>query len=218
MSDNISGALRGPSPAGANGHDLLSEMALAAVAIEASTCFPPAVLLSQWACESGWGKHVTGDYNYWGKTRAPETGPAKFCPTHEDVTVAQLAKFRPDERASETRRAPLGNGRFRVWMSRWFASYATLEDSLADYVRTFINSPQRYKAAWRQYLRSKDSDAFLIAICNSGYATSSDYQNELLAIAHQPNVQHAIAAARQQFAATPPQNKSGPEPQSSEPR
>ena len=193
----VNNALPPPSIAGrARTCTVLADMAGAAVAVEESTGFPAAVLLSQWACESGWGKCVTGDFNYWGTTRAPEMGPAKFCPTHEDVTLAELALFRADERATETRREPLGDGKYRVWLSRWFASYRSMQESLTGYVGLFIHSPKRYKAAWLQYQRSKNVDAFLIAICAAGYATAVDYRNQLLAIAHQSNVQQAIAAAR----------------------
>jgi flagellum-specific peptidoglycan hydrolase FlgJ len=177
----------------------LLQIARAAVAIEDATGFPTAALISQWACESSWGKKITGDFNYWGKIRDPEAGPARFCATHEDVSLAELAKFRPDERASETKRQPLGNGRFRIWLSRWFANYKTLEESLRDYVATFIKSPQRYKPAWQQYQQDKNVDAFLIAVCKAGYATASDYPHTLLAIAHQSNVQQAISAARSEL-------------------
>ena len=176
---------------------LFREISQGAVKTETSSEFPPRVLLTQWACESGWGSKITGDFNYWGKIRNPESGPAKFCPTHEEVTLEQLAGFRADERASITAKVPLGNGRYRVSTSRWFASYASLEESLADYVSTFINSPQRYKAAWRQYLVDKDAEALLIGICKAGYATAADYQAELLAISRQENIQHAIEMARQ---------------------
>jgi len=198
MAEIVNNAVQVPSTTagGARTCTVLTEMAGAAVEVETSTGFPAAVLLSQWACESGWGKSVTGDFNYWGTTRAPEKGPAKFCPTHEDITLAELALFRADERASETRREPLGDGKYRVWLSRWFASYRSMQESLTDYVGIFIHSPQRYKAAWQQYQGTKNVDALLIAICEAGYATAADYRNQLLAIAHQSNVQQAIIAAR----------------------
>jgi flagellum-specific peptidoglycan hydrolase FlgJ len=176
--------------------EIFRNMAVSAARLEKAEGFPPAVLLAQWALESGWGARVTGDFNYWGKIRAPETGSAKFCSTHEDVTLEQLTHFRADELASETHREPIAGGQWRVQLSRWFASYASLDESLADYVATFIHSPHRYQAAWQGYQQTKDVDAFFEAICKAGYATGVGYDKQALAIEHQQNIQHAVTMAR----------------------
>lgn len=169
-------------------------IAEAAVKAQAETQFPAQVMLAVWACESGWGKSVTGDFNYWGITRDPANGPAKFCPTHEDITPAQLASFRPDEQATAVQGAALGGGRFNYAMSRWFASYASPVDSVLAYTQFFTNSPHRYQAAWQQFLADHDTDALLKGICDAGYATG-DAETVELSIEHQANIVHAVQMA-----------------------
>lgn len=178
----------------------LRSITRAFVAIEKTTSFPPAVGLAMWACESGWGAKITGDNNYFGITRPPESGPAKMCPTHEDITLAQLALFRADEQATVTSKAPLSNGLYRVYMSRWFASYPSLTDACEEYVQLFTASPKRYRSAWGEYLQDHDADALLRHICEAGYATGPAEQVELT-IAHQGNIVAAIAKARAEMAA-----------------
>ena len=70
---------------------IMRQMALAFARLEKENLFPATVGLAMSACESGWWSAVTGDWNYWGMTRAPERGLAKFCHTNEHVTAAQLA-------------------------------------------------------------------------------------------------------------------------------
>jgi len=174
---------------------LMKQMADAFVKVEAETGFPSVVGLAMSACESAWWESTTGDFNYFGITRNPEDGPAKFCWTHEDVTPAQLIGFRPDEKATAIQGASLSGGKFRYRMRRWFASYASPEEALTHYVNLFIESPARYKAAWQAYEQNHDADALLKAICAAGYATCGAEATEL-AIAHQANVTTAIASAR----------------------
>jgi flagellum-specific peptidoglycan hydrolase FlgJ len=174
---------------------LMRQMTDAFLAVEANTGFPALVGLAMSACESAWWASTTGDFNYFGITRNPEDGPAKLCPTHEDVTPAQLAVFRPDERATAIQGAALSDGRFRYSMSRWFASYANLEDALTHYVNFFIQSPARYKPAWNAYQQAHDADILLKAICEAGYATGGA-ENTELTIEHQSNIISAIASAR----------------------
>ncbi len=173
----------------------LRSIARAFVALEQTTYFPPAVGLAMWACESGWGTKITGDNNYFGITRAPEIGPAKLCATHEDISLAQLANFRADEQATVTSKAPLSNGLYRVYMSRWFASYPSLTDACAEYIKLFTASPKRYKAAWQQFLQDRDADSLLKHICEAGYATGPAEDVELH-IEHQGNIIDAVAKAR----------------------
>lgn len=178
-------------------------VARAFCALEASTKFPPAVGLVMWATESSWGKNVTGDNNYFGITSAPENGSAKFCPTTEYVTPARLLGFRPDERATAVPIAgkPTGTDG-RVWysMSRWFASYTSLQDACAQYIKLFTASPQRYAPAWQKFLTDHDAEELLKNLCAAGYATGPAGVTEL-AIFHQSNISHAVAMARADLAA-----------------
>ncbi len=167
----------------------------AAVKAEQSTKFPPRVVLTVGGCESRWFQNVTGEFNFWGITRNPEDGPAQFCDTHEDITFAQLAAFRQDERITAVEAKVLGNGRFRFRMRRWFASYVSLEASVLAYVEFFRKSPHRYQPGWQQFLIDNNEELLLKHICEAGYATG-DAEKVELAILHQPNIAHAVAMAR----------------------
>jgi hypothetical protein len=181
----------------------MRQMALAFVRVEASTEFPAAVGLAMSACESSWWKAATGDFNFWGTTRNPESGTAKFCATSEYVTATELATFRPDERATAVPHDVPADGQ-KHWLkiSRWFASYSSLEESIHDFVSLITKSPHRYTAAWQQYLQDRDADALLAHICDAGYATGPAKGVEL-SILHQQNIIHAVAAARAELATSP---------------
>jgi len=180
--------------------ELFSDIANAAARNQKITGFPIKVMLAVWACESDWGTQLTGDFNYWGITCKPTDGPAKFCATHENITPAQLLTFPADERATAVKGRALSGGRFRYSMSRWFASYASLDESVLAYTEFFTKSPHRYQAAWQQFLIDRDEDALLKHICEAGYATGPAEDVEL-AIEHQANIAHAAEmAAKQTFA------------------
>jgi flagellum-specific peptidoglycan hydrolase FlgJ len=162
--------------------------------------FPPRVGLAMSACESGWWKSVTGDFNYWGKTRNPEAGAAKFCPTTEYVTHASLATFRPDERATAVPHdVPNDGAKHKVSMSRWFASYASLDESINDFVALLENPHFRYFPAWQKFKADGDEDAFLTAVCDAGYATG-DAKRVEMTILHQQNIRHAADVAQRKAA------------------
>ncbi len=175
----------------------LRKIADAAVKAEATTGYPPIVLLAQWAIESSWGKKVTGDFNFWGIKRTPEQGPAKLCPTTEELTKAGFQELRADVRATVSKMSPLGNGVNRFWLSCWFASYASFDESVAAYI-SFILGNSRYHAAWAQYQLSKDTDGLLKGIARAGYATGRGYEDLLLTLEHQENIRHAVLQARVQ--------------------
>jgi hypothetical protein len=178
---------------------VMKDMADAFARAEKITDFPPDAGLAIWACESAWGALLTGDYNYWGITRYPEAGPAKFCPTHEDVTPLELAAFRADERTTAVFIKALGGGRNRYSMKRWFASYAGIDQSIMAFIEFFTRSPKRYAAAWEAYQSDRGSPeastTLLKSICESGYATG-DAENTELSIEHQSNIVHAVEMAR----------------------
>jgi hypothetical protein len=178
---------------------VLKDMADAFARAEKVTDFPPDAGLAIWACESYWGALLTGDYNYWGITRYPEAGPAKFCATHEDVTPLELAAFRADERATAVFVRALGGGRNRYSMKRWFASYASVDQSIEAFIEFFTRSPKRYAAAWEAYQSDRGSPeastTLLESICEAGYA-KGDAEATELAIEHQSNIVHAAEMAR----------------------
>jgi len=184
---------------------IMRRMTLAFLRVEAAIFFPAAVGLAMSACESGWWKSVTGDFNYWGKTRAPEQGPAKFCPTSEHCTKAELRRFRADELATmkpKLEDIPDDGQKHWVTMSRWFASYASLEESLQDFVALITGGHNRYATAWQQYLKDRNADGLLTRVCDAGYATG-DAKTVELQILHQANIIHAVAAGRDELLANP---------------
>jgi flagellum-specific peptidoglycan hydrolase FlgJ len=151
-----------------------------------------------WANESAWGANVSGKNNYFGITRSPESGPAKMCPTTEYLTPAQLQAFRADERATAVPIAgkPVSPDGHRWYsMSRWFASYGTLQEACADYIALFTKSAQRYAPAWQQFLIDHDAEGLLKRLCEAGYATGAAKLVEVQ-ILHQSNIVHAIEMAR----------------------
>ena len=178
---------------------VLKQWADAFARAEKVTDFPADAGLAMGACESDWFTLLTGDYNPWGVTRCPEAGPAKFCPTHEDIPPAQLALFRADERATAVFVKSLGGGRVRYSMKRWFASYASIDQSIMAFIEFFTRSPKRYAAAWEAYQADRGSPTasteLLKAICEAGYATG-DAEGTELTIEHQSNIMHAVEMAR----------------------
>lgn len=179
----------------------LTVFAPAAVAAERETGFPAECLTAAWAAETGWSlTKVTGDWNLFGLTAAgfPDR-PKKFCPTREELTLAQFVLLQRDERESVTKRIDLGNGRYRYWLSRWFACFTSLPDGLSAYVKTITAPGRRYSKAWDRYQKDHDIDAFLDGIAAAGFATGAGYGSLLRQIAHQQNVQIAVQAARQKF-------------------
>lgn len=182
---------------------IFRSFARAFVTLEKTTRFPAVVALAITAVESGgvsgWFSNPITPFNFWGVTRPPEDGPALMALTHEDITEAQLAGFRPDERATAVKVKDLGGGRFRYSMRRWFADYPTLEAGCLAFIEFFTASPKRYTPAWEQYLLDRNTDAFLMNIGKAGYATGPASQVELT-IAHQQNLQHAVAQAREELA------------------
>lgn len=189
---------------------VVKDMADAFARAEKITDFPAEAGLAVFACESAWGTLLTGDFNYWGVTRYPEAGPAKFCATHEDIATAELAGFRADERATAVFVKSLGGGRVRYSMKRWFASYRSLDESVLAFVEFFTRSPRRYAAAWEAYQSDRGSPeastTLLKSICEAGYATGAAEATEIT-LEHQQNIIHAVELARAAW--TPPAKMAG---------
>lgn len=160
--------------------------------------FPAEVTVAQWAIETAWSlDRLTGEANCFGLTAATCPGrPKKFCPTHEELTVAQFSMLPDDERGSVTARVDLGNERYRYSLSRWFACFDSLQDGIAAYIRVITAPGHRYYAAWQHYTRTYNVDALIDGIAHGGFASGRGYGSTLHQIAHQANVQAAIQAAR----------------------
>lgn len=172
------------------------QMALVFVKLQRLTGFPAIVALAVSACESGWWKAVTGDFNYWGITRPPDHDGdphSKMCWTTE--RVPNLSGFRLDEKATAMQMTDGVGKPIPGWwkMRRWFASYPDLETSAHAYI-SLITDAMRYHPAWMAYQQHHDPEKLLSDICDAGYATGPAKKVEL-EIMHQSNIKDAVARA-----------------------
>jgi len=149
----------------------LQQIAKIAVALEAQTGCPAAMLIAQWALESKWGEKPVGHFNCFGIKKADRHD--KSC----TVTTREVVRGKA------------------VVLKLEFADYDSLEDACKDYA-WLITSGAPYHQAWMRYLRDRNLNALIAAIAGT-YATDPNYAHLAAAIADQANVAQAIAAARQ---------------------
>ena len=152
----------------------LNQVAQIAVALEAQTGCPAALLIAQWALESKWGAKPAGAANYFGIKKAD----------------------RHEKRCTITTREVV-NGK-SVVQDLDFADYDSLADSCRDYA-WLITQGAPYHQAWEQYLEDRNLHALIEAVAGK-YATDPQYAFLAATIAGQSNVAQAIAAARQEVA------------------
>lgn len=172
----------------------LDRVAHIAVALEAQTGCPAALLVAQWAIESEWGAKPAGHDNYFGVKR--EARHTKWCTvtTEEVFTPLQLETWNHQHAASPARViATLPDGRQRVEIDDEFADYDSLDASCQDYT-WLITHGTPYREAWRQYQRDKNLAALIRAVARV-YATAPRYADMAEEIATQSNVLQAIAGA-----------------------
>jgi peptidoglycan hydrolase FlgJ len=150
----------------------LKEVARIAVALEAQTGCPAALMIAQWALESKWGERPVGHFNCFGIKRAAR---------HADFCTVATREF--------------VNGK-SVVQNLEFADYGSLEDSCRDYA-WLITQGSPYRAAWQRYQNDHDLRALIAAIAGT-YATDPNYAHLAAAIVGQTNVAQAIGAARQE--------------------
>jgi flagellum-specific peptidoglycan hydrolase FlgJ len=167
-----------------------------AVEIESKTMLPAPLLISQWAAESGWGEKQTGDFNFWGLTRAAAAHmPQKLCPTHELLTQAEIDKLPADERNTITKQVPLPDGKFHVEHSRHFPNFPSLQAAAECYAE-LITRGKPYMVAWNSYRLDRDLEKLIDGVTKAVFATGSGYAILLKRIAHQANVTVACDTAR----------------------
>jgi flagellum-specific peptidoglycan hydrolase FlgJ len=150
----------------------LQQVAQIAVALEAQTGCPAALLIAQWALESKWGAKPAGAANYFGIKKADRH--EKCC----TVTTREVV-----------------NGK-SVVQDLEFADYDSLVDSCQDYAWLITNGAP-YHAAWEQYQKDRDLHGLIAAVAGK-YATDPQYAFLAATIAGQSNVAQAIALARQE--------------------
>ena len=113
------------------------------------------VTLAQWAVESGWGRHVSGRFNYFG------------------------VKASPDQVATRHATQVLTNEYFNGAMhqvEQWFANYDSLEDCFDAHARLLTTD---HYSLCRQ---ARDPEEYCNALQKCGYATAPNYASALLAV------------------------------------
>jgi len=190
-----------PEGVGKSGIDT-DTMAKVASQIEKETGYPARMLMTQFGVESGWGKSVSGDFNYFGITKAAsKSKESKMAWTNEVITADQLKSFPKEERetATEMDGSPLNptwSGKKRIRMKRAFASYKSLEEGVRDKVSLIMNG-KRYKGAFEKYKKTGDVEGLMRDVAAAGYATDPKYAETLVRISKQNNIKTAIAKAEQ---------------------
>jgi len=150
----------------------LAEVARIAVALEAQTGCPAALLIAQWALESRWGAKPAGNFNFFGIKRAARH--EKCC----TVTTREVIDGKS------------------VVQNLEFADYDSLADSCRDYA-WLITHGAPYRAAWERYQLDHDLHALIASVAGT-YATDPNYAFLATTISGQTNVAQAIAAAHQE--------------------
>jgi hypothetical protein len=174
--------------------DRLAAFARVAVAVGRGKGYPPALLISQWAIESGWGLRISGKNNYFGMTRAERHGDNwEWVSTREVLSAYGISRLSESERDKITRTEKRDDGKFDVYLSRRFASYPTLTDAVLDKV-WLIQSGAPYRAHFAQYRIDNDLNRLVDGIAPI-YATDPNYAALVKKIAAQTNVRAAITAA-----------------------
>lgn len=123
----------------------------------------PNALLTQWGVESGWGKHVSGDFNYFGiKADSSWKGAKTNAMTNEFID---------------------GN---KQRMQQPFRSYGSAEEAVGDYV-SFLKQNKRYQKAG--VFEAKSTPEYFAALQKAGYATDPNYAKTLTSVAMQTSAQ-----------------------------
>lgn len=122
---------------------------------------PASVCIAQAAIESGWGKYVIGNYNYFGR-KWNGTGPYVEEPTQEYI-----------------------GGRY-VNIYDKFQSYDSLEDAIRDWC-VLIKEEPAYADALHEWETTWDIQAFVYALAPV-YATDPDYANKIISTINANNL------------------------------
>lgn len=136
----------------ASQEDFVERMMPYAVRATEGTGFNPLVLVTQAALETGWGKHVPSNNNYYGiKANSSWTGESESYASDEFI-----------------------NGTFSKVVSG-FRKYSDVLESMMDYI-DFISTNPRYEKALD---KSFDTDKYFEEIQRAGYATDPNYADKL---------------------------------------
>lgn len=118
----------------------------------------PLVLVAQAALETGWGKHVPTNNNYYGiKAGSGWAGPTQELASDEFENGAMVKR----------------NSKFRA--------YSSVLESMKDYISLITGNDRYQKAANKSF----DPDTYFEEIQKAGYATDPNYAAKLKNIARQ---------------------------------
>ena len=144
----------------------LAAAASQALACEAATGLPAALSIAQWALESGWGKYAPGN-NCFGIKFYQGAAGSQWLATHEYVQGKSEAQ------------------------NLLFATFPTLEACFEKHAE-LITTAAPYRAAWANYLGSKDLESLVRGIAPHYAPGNGGYAESVLAVAHMAAVQAAI--------------------------
>jgi flagellum-specific peptidoglycan hydrolase FlgJ len=169
--------------------NLAKEFATAAERYQLPVEIPIAMAL----LETGWGKHVIGEFNWFGmKKRDRHTRSVSVVVTHEYFTAKEIAGWARKDRAilQDGEINPKTN-KARCKITDQFADWDTLADAAQDFCWLIssnggVNS-NIYRSSWDNYQTSKPSaqavEFYLHGIAGN-YSTSPVYAQTVLNILH----------------------------------
>lgn len=167
----------------------LKEAVLAARAMEAKYGLPAAVMVAQWAVESGWGKHSPGNNCFGIKAKAGSLD-RQLLWTREWLNDQELRDFLA--RSQGRTAAPTGQSnakRKEYRVQDWFATYLTLEECFE--ARAKLALRPIYKPYLDQFCADGDIEKFCRGF-GSKYATDPGYASTLMKVIAMPKVQAAL--------------------------
>jgi flagellum-specific peptidoglycan hydrolase FlgJ len=140
------------------GRQPTSDIIQAARAAEAQWHIPVSIQIAQWALESGWGEHVSGDFNFFGVKALPGQ------PCRTVMTKEFLAGH---------------------WVNREcaFRSYASIDDAFSDHAQMLATAPAYLKAR-----RALPSISGFVQGLQGVYATDPNYADLLMQVIQGSNL------------------------------
>lgn len=140
--------------------------------VEEQTGFHYLITLSQGALESGWGKKAVGN-NFFGVKWSEGNKQDKQLITTTEILSSPNAKF--PEVISVVKQP---TGKYKYTVKDWFRKYKTPAEGFEDHINFFLANPRYAKAL----LVKNTPDKFFEEIAKAGYATATDYAEQLKAV------------------------------------
>lgn len=156
---------------------------------------PSALILAQWALESGWGAHAPGNNCFGIKEYAGQLG-RQLLHTTEYFTTEQFLAWlnaKPGRTGKIEDATPRPDGKFRYQVEDWFATFSSLARCFLKRADLFLVEP--YRTSTEQF-RVDGNFAALVQGIARHYATDPNYAQSVLKIAALPEIQQAIQEAQ----------------------